>query len=329
MAKDVRIANVEIKNNKISNFDFKKEKLALSVKENPEVKKVIPACFKDNDCQKREGLAASCQNQGSDTASCLYSEPNRIDALLITDTACPFCITDVTQNLLKEVFLGINFKVINYTEPQAKELIKKYNITTLPAFILPQEIKKEKEFSKITKFIDEKDGKFLLKPQLSGLFMLLNRKEISPRIDYFVNLYEPSMLPVFNDLASFCKKENIKLDVHFFINEASTYGYPKEEIRMALAVKKATPDKFFEYIAKRLTDIRNTSWTDSLEALGIDYNKIKETAKSKDMDKMVKDNDKLVSELNINYGNAILVNNNKIFAILKVKPEDLKKLFRR
>ncbi|MDD4182611.1 MAG: hypothetical protein PHT53_02165 [Candidatus Omnitrophica bacterium] len=330
MAKDVRIANIETKNNKISKFDFKKEKLALSVKENTEVKKIIPACFKDNDCQKREGLAASCQNQGSNAAACLYVEPNRIEALLITDTSCSFCVTDVTQNLLKEIFLGINFKVIDYKEPQAKELIKKYNITTLPAFILPQEIKKEKEFPKLTKFTDEKDGKFLLKPQLSGLFMLLNRKETSSRIDYFVNLYEPSMLSVLNDLASFCKKENIKLDVHFFLTETSTYGYPKEEIRMALAVKKAAPDKFLEYIAKRLTDIKNTSWADSLEALHIDYNKIKETAKSKNLDKMIDDNDKLISELNINYGNAILVNNNKIFAIIdKVKPEDLKKLFRR
>lgn len=328
MAKDVRIANIEIKNNKISNFDFKKEKLALSVKEDTEVKKVIPACFRDNDCQKREGLAASCQNQGSDKAACLYFEPNKIETLLITDTACSFCVTDVTQSLLKEVFLGINFKVMDYNDPQAKELIKKYNITTLPAFILPQEIKKEKEFPKITKFVYEKDGKFLLKPQLSGLFMLLNRKEIPRRIDYFVDLYEPSALSVFNDLVSFCKKENIKLDVHFFLTEANTFGYPKEEIRMVLAVKKALPDKFFEYIAKRLADTRNTSWTDSFEALNIDYNKIKETAKSKNVNKMIEDNDKLISELAVNYGSVILVNNNKIFALLKVEPKDLEKLFK-
>lgn len=329
LAKEVRIANIEIKNNKIANFGLKKEKLALSLKENPEVKKIIPSCFKDGDCQKREGLSAICQNQGNDAATCLYFEPNRIEALLITDTACSFCSTELTQNLLKELFLGINFKIIDYKDPQAKELIKKYNITTLPAFILPPEVKKEKDFSKISKFIDEKDGNFLLKPQLSGLFMLLNRREVPNRIDYFINLYEPATLALFNDLVSFCKKENLRLDVHFFTSETNTYGYPKEEIRMALAVKKAQPDKFFAYVAKRLTDIRNNPWTDSLEALSIDYNKIKDVAKSKNVDKMVEDNDKLISELNINYGNAILVNNNQIFAIFNVKPEDLKKLFRR
>lgn len=329
LAKDIRIADIEIKENKISNFEFKKEKLALTVEENPEIKKIIPACFKDNDCQKRNGLVSGCQEQGTNKASCIYFEPNRMEALLITDTACSFCVTESTQKILKELFLGINFKIIDYKDKQAKELIKKYGITSLPAFILPNEAGKEKEFPKISKFVNEKDGKFLLKPELSGLFMLLGRKEMPKRIDYFVNMYDPSMLPMLNDLISFCKKENIKLDVSFFVPETVNYGYPKEEMRIALAVKKAAPAKFMEYVAKRLTDIRNSSWSNSLEALNIDYKKISETAKSKALDKMVKENDELVSELNINYGNVILVNNNKIFTVLKIKPEDLEKLFRR
>ncbi|MCK9615497.1 MAG: hypothetical protein M0R48_08340 [Candidatus Omnitrophica bacterium] len=329
LAKEVRIINIEIKANKILTFDLKQEKLALSVKENPEIKKIIPACFKDGDCQRREGLLATCQKQGSSKAACVYFEPNRIEAILITDTACSFCVTEPTQNLLREIFLGINFKVVDYNTPYAKELIKKYSLISLPAFIMPQEIKTEKEFPRIAKFIDEKDGKLLLKPQLSGLFLLLNRKEIPRRLDYFVDLYEPSALTVFNDLSSFCKKEKIKLDVHFLLSEKNVYGYPKEEIQIALAVKKVAPDKFLEYLAKRLSDIKNTSWTDSLEAVGIDYKKIKGTAKSKVVDRMIEDNNRLISELNVNYGNVILVNNNKIFTVLKIKTEDLEKIFGR
>ncbi|MCK9573389.1 MAG: hypothetical protein M0R20_03185 [Candidatus Omnitrophica bacterium] len=328
MAKDVRIANMEIKANKILNFDFKREKLALSVKEDSEIKKIIPACFKDSDCQKKDGLLATCQKQGPE-AACAYFEPNKTETLLITDTACAFCVTEPTQNLLREMFPGMNFKAIDYNAPYAKELIKKYSITSLPAFIMPREIKTEKEFSRVARFIDEKDGALLLKPQLSGLFLLLGRKEIPRRLDYFVNLYEPSALTMFNGLVSFCKKEKIKLEVHFFISEENAYGYPKEEIRTAFAVKKVAPDKFLEYIAKRLNTIKNASWTDSLEALDIDYNKVKKAAKSKNVDRMIESNNKLISELNINYGNVILINNNKIFTVLKIKPEDLKKMFRR
>jgi len=329
LAKDLRIADMEIKGGRISSFNLKKEKLPLTVKENSEIKKLVPACFKDSDCQKREGLSPSCQNEGLDTAACVYFEPKRIEALLITDTQCPFCVTAITQKLLKDAFTGINFTVIDYKDRQAKELINKYDLRSLPAFILPEEVKKEKEFSKIEKYADERGGKLILKPDLSGVFLLLNRKETPRKIDYFINLYEPETLTMLSDMVSFCAKEKIKLDIHFIVKAENTYGYPREEVRTALAVKKAAPEKFYEYLATRLTDIRKTSAADSLGMLGIDYNKVNKIAKSKETEKLIANNDKLISELNVNYGNVILVNNNKIFAILKIKPGDLEKLFRR
>ncbi|MDD4955288.1 MAG: hypothetical protein PHP17_04535, partial [Candidatus Omnitrophica bacterium] len=170
LAKEMRIANIEIKNKKIAKLDLKKEKLALTVKENPEIKKIIPACFKDGDCQKKEGLSVVCQNRGAETASCMYFEPNKIEVTAITDTACSYCTIDLTKAFLKDIFLGVSFKIIDYKDAQGKELIKKYNIVSLPAFILPPEIKKEQDFPELLKFLDEKNGDFLLKPQLSGLF---------------------------------------------------------------------------------------------------------------------------------------------------------------
>lgn len=329
-AKDLRVIDLDVKLNKIISSSIKRVPLPLTTKENQQIIKIIPSCFAASDCRMKEGLVSTCQNPGELAAVCTYVEPQKFEAILITDTNCKFCSTQFSESILRDLFMGISFKIIDYKNAKAVELIKKYSITSLPAFILPEEVKKDANFLRVSDFFEEKGGQVLPKNELSGIFLFLERKEIPNRIDLFLNLYEPETAGVLKDLSRFSLKNKINLNVYFiFEKKASLAGYPQEELKIAYAVRKAFPDKFIDYLIVRLGDIKTKSWIESLKVLGLDYKKIKEAADSKGVANLILENDKMLKSINVTSGNVILVNNNRIFKVFQVNSADLENFFKR
>lgn len=328
LSKELRFADFNVKSKKIVGFEFKTKKLSTAIEDNHEITKLIPSCFVDADCSKKEGLMAKCQNSGTDTAACAYFEPDKIEAIVITDNTCPFCSTEMTKKALKEVFPGIDYKIIDYKTAEAGKLIKKYSINTLPAFILPKDVKNEKGFLRISNFSEEKQDRIILKPELSGLFLFLDRKKIPEQIDFFISLHDASSLPILNELSAFCAKQKVKFNIYFILERSKNIGYPVEEVRIAYAVKKVAPEKFIDYIKTRLKDIAKTSWPNTAEALGINYKKLQEIENSKDITRELENNDKLVISVNVTSGNVLLINNTMIFKAFKINEKDLEKLFK-
>ncbi len=328
LAKDVRVIDLDVKLNKIISYKLRRIPLSLTAKENQQIKKTIPACFKDSDCSKKEGFIPTCQNPGELTAACAYFEPQKIDIILITDTNCQFCVTQFSEKMLQDLLMGVNFTTIDYKSSEAADLINKYSITTLPAFILPEDVKKNPTFLRASAFFEEKNGKILARPDLSGIFLFLDRKEIPNRIDLFINPYQKAESHTLEDLRQFCVKKRITLDVHLVISKtAKNAGYPQEEKTIAYAVKKVFPNKFPDYLIARFKDIKNKSYVQSLETCGIDYKKIMKAADSKEVANLILQNDKMMEDLNITSGNVILVNNNRIFKVFEINPAQLEKLF--
>jgi hypothetical protein len=327
--KDLRIIELEIENKKILNWEFKKERLSLDIEEDLEIKNLIPSCFRDEDCPKKEGLVARCQNPAQIESLCAYYEAKRIECILITDKKCPYCVVELPKKFLKDNFLGINFKILDYRNSLANKLIKKYQITTLPAFILPLGLKEEKNFEKNSHFFEKKKDRFFLKKELSGLFLYLEREEISNRLDYFLNLYDRKSYSILKHLIDFSKKNKVELHIHFVPPSDLNFNYFEEEIRIALAVKKVSPHKFFDYLLSRIKNINSIFWIKDVKKIGIEPKKIEELLKEdKKIEELMKEDNKLTRELKIREGNVILVKNNRIFKVFQIKEEDLKKFFR-
>lgn len=330
LAKDIRVLDLDIKLNKIIKYDIKRVPLSLAAKEKQQILKIIPECFKNSDCNKKDGLVSTCQNPGGSQAACAYFEPQKFEALLITDMNCKFCSTQFSEKILKDLFVGINFKAIDYKDKEAVELIRKYSITSLPTFILPDDVKKNSNFSNVSDFFDEKDGKVFPKRELSGMFLFLERKEIPNKIDLFLNPHKKETLGTLKDLVQFSSKNNVNLNVYFiFEKTAGVTGYPQEEAKMAYAVKKAFPNKFFDYLIVRVNDIKTKSWIESLEASGLDYKKVKAAADSKEVANLISENEKMLKEINVTSGNVILINNNRIFQVFQINPADLEEFFQK
>lgn len=327
LAKELKIAELDIENNAIKNKTLKGEKLSLSVAEDTQIKRLIPTCFLDTNCPRKEGLIQLCQNPGEPTAQCIYKEAQKIEAKVISNLNCPFCSIEVTQKILTSSFPGINFTVIDYQDKEAKKLIAEYGLDTIPSFILPIEIKKEPIYAKIKNFFDEKKDAILAKKGLSGVFAFLKRKTSPRHIDYFVDFNDEQAAPVFNGLIEFSKENNVTLEVNLIMPPDTAKNPPNEETRVALCVKKVQPDKFAAYVLSRVNNKKTTPWIDTLEEMGIDYKKVKPLLKSPEMESFINKNNKLAKEIMVTEGNVILINNTLIFKVFEIRKEELKKFF--
>ncbi|MEM7816759.1 MAG: hypothetical protein QXZ20_02480, partial [Candidatus Aenigmatarchaeota archaeon] len=279
-AKDIRIVEIEIDKNKNIQWKADYKKLSLDIKEEPRVKKIIPTCFRNEDCAKREGFLATCENPAELSSICNYLLKKPIEITVITDKNCNICSTQVSQEFLKNYLDVVQFKMLHYEDQEAKNLIKKYSINTLPCFIFPKDIKNEQNFSKIYQLLEEKDEVFISKDELSGVFCFLNQEKIPKQIDLFLYLYSPEAKKILNKFLEISKKNGFNLNIYFSLSDTK---YLKDEIKIALAVKKLYPDRFFSYLSNRLKNINSIHWFDSLEK-DMDYIKIKEFTSSKEIE---------------------------------------------
>ncbi|MCM8819896.1 MAG: hypothetical protein NC925_03775, partial [Candidatus Omnitrophica bacterium] len=166
------------------------------------------------------------------------------------------------------------------------------------------------------------------KPQLSGIFLFLNREHIPSKIDLFIDFYDKNSLEILNDLVKFSKNKNLDFNLHFIAPTKEKIKRFYEEMKIAFVVKKIYPNKFYLYIFERLKNIDSLYWIEILENLKIDYKKIRSLIISSDVKNLIDKEVELVKQLNIESGNVILINNRRLFRILKVDENELEKLIR-
>ena len=256
-------------------------------------------------------------------------ETKDIETLIITDKNCSFCATKIPQELLKSKFPGIKFETIDYKEKQAKKLIGQHNIPTLPYFLIDPIIKQDKGFDKFAFLFEEgKAKKVLLTKEVSGICLFLKRKEIKNKIDLFLDFYEKDASETLDALINFSRENKINLDLHFITSQNKKIGYPKEEVRVAVAIGELYPNEFNNYIYRRIKEIESNSWIDVAEKEGLSYKKIRDLMVSPEMDKLISKNKQLAEELMVRDGNVILVKNNRIFKVFNIDKEELKSFFK-
>ena len=261
-------------------------------------------------------------------ATYVPGETKDIDAVIITDKNCSFCATQIPQKLLKSKLPGIKFETIDYKEKQAKKLISQHKIQTLPCFLIDPLIKEEEIFDKIKVLFEIGPAeRILLREQLSGICLYLGRKEIEKKIDLFLDFYDKNSSEILDALISFSIENKIDLKLHFIISQGKKSGYPKEEVRVALAIGELYPNEFNNYIYRRVKDIESSSWIDTAEKEGLSYKEIRKVMISSVIGKLIKDNKQLAEELMVGEGNTILIKNNRIFRIFNIDKEELKNFF--
>lgn len=325
--KAIGIISFDSEDKDFTTATFAEKRLSLERSEDQEIAKSLPACFRDEDCLSREGLISKCQDAGEITAVCAYYSAETINARIVTDRQCAGCSTLLTEQLLKDNFLGMRFRKIDYADQEGKELIERYKATTLPLFVIDPAIAQEKKFSQFSNVFQKYDDAYVLTTDLAGMFMFLERKEDPRRMDVFVDLYDVGTHNILAKLFDFAETNKINLQTHFLIVNAKNREYADEELGVALAVKELFPQKINEYLLLRAKQIAKTSWINTLDEIGINYKKVQQLLRSTKMETLRQKNSELSKALGVREGNVILIKNNRIFKVFDVNADELKQMF--
>lgn len=319
--------SLTIENSRITKYKAEELRLSDKLKDDPDIQNILPECFSDLNC-KKESLTGTCQNPGSKQAHCIFSQPQKINLVIITPKACNVCDTEKTTRYLKSYFPGLSVSYLYYPDAKAKKLIGKLGLRSLPAYLLDRNIEREKNFDNLRENLILKDESYIVKLQLSGMSYLLDRTRINGKLDLVLSLYDKQSLELLETIKEF------KPSIHFLAIEregnfeAAQGNTEIEEYLRAVCIENYYPQSFFDYIICRAKNINSSWWEDCL-GVGLEASKIKTCARSPDGREFLRQNINLNKELGIMFGPTYLVDNQEIFSTQGGVPkkEEFKKLF--
>lgn len=304
------IATLTVENNRLTQYKVDEVRLSGEIEDDPDILEILPRCFSDSNC-RREGLTGSCQNPGTPEADCLFSTTQKIDLVVITDESCVTCNPEAVIDFLKKDFPGISPIYLYYHEKKAKDLIKDFGISGLPAYLLSKEVQKEEKFDSFKENLEARGDFYLVKTTYSGVSYLFNRKKIKGQLDLFISLYDKNAKMLLEVIQEFNPK------LHFLATQEearfdAAQGEPEvEEYLRAVCVQKYYPRKFWEYARCRSKNIHSAWWDDC--ALALNVRKIKTCAQGPEGVLLLKDHIRMSEELHILFGPTYLLNNQEIF----------------
>jgi hypothetical protein len=326
-AKTLGVAELDIEDGKIKSFVVKKLPLGKDISDDPEIKSLLPRCFRDEECY-RAGLIGRCKSAGKLDSECVYEEQLKVPLLIITPEVCKSCKIDDSLGRIRRRIPNLKVSYLNADDKQAKRLIKTLKITMLPAFLLGKEIVKYNSFNYLfrRKIIEKKGNYYLVNPSFAGVSYFLDRRRIKNRLDLFISLRDKLAKNVLDKTKQMLDNSKGKIDfhLHFLAMERKNksgfmapYGNSEiEEDKIALCVIKKYPEKMWDYLFCHTNKLQEGLFDSCIMSLDMDAEFIKQCSISNG-DTLLKRNIELTEELGISYGPLFLLENQEIFGVEK------------
>jgi hypothetical protein len=269
----------------------------------PAVCKDVPACFFNAQCKKR-GFIGVCKDAEKPAAVCDFSRPAvPIPALVIDDKENLFDNREHVQELMLADLPGLDYRVIDASDPEARGWIDKLKLAWLPAYIFDPIAKTEVGYAdNAGKFLyeDTANNKLVVKPLLVGSHRLANRPRIKGRADLIVSrfskngqesletalMYVKTLGPnapelMVHDALYFKEPSAEKRAAGSKVELAASSGLAElEEAARAAAVKQIAPEKYEDYLIERGKARGSSYWDAPLNALHIDPAKVRALAEN-------------------------------------------------
>jgi len=330
--KELRVLHLTLEDSGLTGVSLDQVQLSKDIEEDQKIKDYLPVCFCDADCFSSESGPRVCKNKGNENAVCQTGPAADVRAVVITDTACPSCAIEYTEDFLKSRIPGLDIDVFDFRDKPAQQYISDHDLKTVPSFLLLSLSSGKTDFSRFADFAVQKGDLAVIKSEYSGVCMFLNRELREKRVDIFADLADPSFPGLALSLAQIANKKDIGFNLYFYSGisgpdpvPAQSFN-PDEESDRFRAVQSMYPDKFWAYLSRRSSDLSNTWWISLFEEMGFDYKKIRLSLLSPQFIKEKESADALRRELNINQGSALLVGNKYLFRIMKLDEAELRKL---
>ncbi|MBU1198467.1 MAG: hypothetical protein KKF46_08160 [Nanoarchaeota archaeon] len=266
----------------------------------------IPVCASGADCTEQAGKIGVCNNAGQADASCTYEDPVELNYYVLNSADCTGQACDASRILqvTQQLFLGGKPKVVDVDSPEGKQLVEKYGIEVVPAFIFESNIENTKSWKERTDLqsaFDKIGDSYKLKDEATGATFYISEEarqakydaigitlgDNRPQIDFFVMSYcpygnqaEEGIEPAYQllkDVADFNPRyviysnyggggPNFCIDAESQICSMHGIVELNQNIREACVAKHIGMDEWFEFALKMNTDATSQNADDKWES---------------------------------------------------------------
>ena len=253
--------------------------------------KDVPACFHDAQCRKR-GFIGRCIDPGKPTARCDTSQPAvRVPAVVVVDRENIYDNHERIMEVLLADLPGLDFRVLDISESEARTLVEKARVSRLPAYLLDPVAKTETGFAAGLGRIardDRNAGQLVLEGAASvGAHRIVNRPRLKGRADLFVSRLSKSGQEALETALEYQQSAGA-LAPEIVLHDALYWKTPApdkpeqrelaainglaeiEEAARALAVRKLAPGRLHAYLLERGKKRGSSYWDVALQAAGLD-----------------------------------------------------------
>lgn len=165
-----------------------------------------------------------------------FKEEPRISLIIINDKNCLSCDSERMVQILKQLFPQIVPIYIDYNTTQGKELINRFDIDALPAYLLDKNVTKSSRFNEFKIALINKNSTYIIKPTAAGANLYFKRKEIPKRLELFIES-ESNLTPIvmsriqeilnlFGNKIEFIKHDVDRKEKHMLAKELGITSYP-------------------------------------------------------------------------------------------------------
>ena len=170
----------------------------------------IPECASDADCTEEQGMIGVCNNPNQANAFCTYEEPVEVDFIVLTADDCTGDACDTTRvvQITQQYFLGAKKKEVDVDSAEGKQLVEKYNIEVVPAYLFDASLADTRTWKTMTSIqssFEKIDDKYKLLDKATGATHFVSEEarqkfydaigvvlgDNKPQIDFFVMSYCP------------------------------------------------------------------------------------------------------------------------------------------
>tara|TARA_Y100000310_G_scaffold134408_1_gene133383 strand:+ start:595 stop:1980 length:1386 start_codon:yes stop_codon:yes gene_type:complete len=163
---------------------------------------VFIACHSDKECVK-EGSVGTCANPGTGSSECSYIADVKVDIMVLNSNSCFNCETGRVLSILNNFFPNIGTENVDFETARGKEIVEKYSINALPAYILNADLQEAHNYYKIYNAFTKVGDSFVVKNTVANSNFYIEREEVPNKLDLFLKSGQSASLKAEGNLEEF------------------------------------------------------------------------------------------------------------------------------
>ena len=179
----------------------------------------VPECLSDRDCV-HSGKVGLCLNGGTPHAQCEVRDPIPFQTTILNDATCAVCDTYSFIRSTLSLFPGAEFQTVDVNSEMGQNLIARYRLDRVPAYVLNNEFEKTAHFNRFTHLMQRVDDHFVPTVLLTPIARVFQGQNLEG-MDLFMDVSVSPALQIAERILQWKKKVQApeRLRLHFVGND--------------------------------------------------------------------------------------------------------------